>query len=493
MVEFDVAVVGAGSAGITAAEIARANGKSVVLIEQGRIGGECTWNGCVPSKALIRAARLRHDIARATEFGLHVDGVQVDFPAVMASVHEAVDTIARYEDRAQMERRGITVRKGRARFIARNALAIDGERVQADTIILCTGGRPSIPPIEGLNAVPYLTNETLFQLRTLPRHLLILGAGAVGLEMGQAFRRLGSEVTVIDVASKLLPREDADIAALARELLEREGIRFMLGARVERVDLRFQGGVAGRNEVVVLETMVDGERRTLQGDVLLVATGRDPHTDGLGLDTVGVAVGPRGIVVDDRLETTVERIYAAGDVTGLYPFTHVAAYQARIAADNATGKGNKAEYRVVPWVIFTDPEIAHVGVTEQEARAQHGDNIQVVTLPYTAIDRAVIERRVEGMIKIIVGKKPLIGFALGAGEVIGAHLIGPLAGELVHEIVLSMQARTFSGRLAQAIHAYPTMSMGVQQAAGLLFPSGRATVDLRDSLSPAELPVDIAP
>jgi len=474
MKEFDVAVIGAGAAGITAAEIAQANGARVVLIEQAAIGGECTWDGCVPSKALIRAARLRHDIGRAAEFGLRVDGVQVDFPAVMASVREAIATIARYEDAAHMEARGIEVRSGNARLGAGKAIRVNGEELHADRIIVCTGSAPSIPPIPGLNEVQYLTNENLFALDHLPNHLLVMGAGAIGLEMGQAFQRLGSQVTIIDVEKTLLPREDADIAECIHDMLQREGLRFHLGARVERVS-----SPAG---AVALDAVVDGHSMTVHGDALLVATGRRPNMENLGLQAAGVEMGKHGIVVNRKLETTAEGIYAAGDITGLYPFTHVAAYQARIAADNATGNRARADYRVVPWVIFTDPEIAHVGLTEAEARARHGDDIHIVRLPYTAIDRAVIERQPRGCIKVIVGKKPVIGYALGGGEILGAHLVGPLAGELLHEFVLSMQSRTFSGRLAQAIHAYPTMSMGVQQAAGLLFPAGRATVDLREDL-----------
>ena len=478
MEEFDVAVLGGGTAGITAAEIAQANGKRVVLIEEARIGGECTWDGCVPSKALIQAARLRHDIGRAADFGLQVGEVQVDFPAVMASVHEAIATIAQFEDAGRMEARGIAVRKGHARLAARHTLTVNGDQIHAERIILCTGSRPSIPPIDGLNDVLYFTNENLFELTRLPQHLLVLGAGATGLEMGQAFRRLGSDVTMIEVERNLLLREDADIAAYAQGLLEREGIRFMLGAQVERV--------TSSDSTISLDCVVDGGQGTVEGDVLLVAAGRRPNTENLGLEAVGVKVEKHGVVVNEKLETTAQGIYAAGDVTGLYPFTHVAAYQARIAANNASGKGGRADYRVVPWVIFTEPEIAHVGLTEAEARERHGNDVHVVTLPYTAIDRAVIERQPRGLIKVIVGKKPLIGYALGEGEVIGAHLVGPLAGELLHEFVVSMQARTFSGRLAQALHAYPAMSMGVQQAVGLLFPTGRATVELRENIIPPE-------
>jgi len=479
MEKFDVTVLGAGTAGLTAAEIAQSSGKRVVLIEQARIGGECTWDGCVPSKALIRAARLRHDIARAADFGLRVDGVQVDFPAVMASVREAIGAIARYEDVAHMEARGISVRSGSARLSAGKTIIVNGERIQADRIILCTGSRPSIPSIPGLSDVQYLTNQNLFALERFPNRLLVLGAGAIGLEMGQAFQRLGSQVAIIDMEKHLLPREDADIAVCLRDVLEREGIRFLLGAQVQRV--------SSLNDRIVMETVVDGRHMTVEGDMLLVATGRRPNTENLDLPAVAIEVEKRGIVVNEKMETTAEGIYAAGDVTGLYPFTHVAAYQARVAAGNAIETRGTADYRVVPWVIFTDPEIAHVGLTEEEARGQHGDNIHIVTLPFTAIDRAVIERQTQGLIKVIVGKKPVIGYTLGGGEVLGAHLVGPLAGELVHEFVVSMQARTFSGRLAQAIHAYPTMSMGVQQVMGLLFPSGRATVDRREDISPTDV------
>jgi pyruvate/2-oxoglutarate dehydrogenase complex dihydrolipoamide dehydrogenase (E3) component len=393
MEKFDVAVLGAGTASLTAAEIAQSSGKRVVLIEQARIGGECTWDGCVPSKALIRAARLRHDIARAADFGLRVDGVQVDFPAVMASVREAIGAIARYEDVAHMEARGISVRSGSARLSAGKTIIVNGERIQADRIILCTGSRPSIPSIPGLSDVQYLTNQNLFALERFPNRLLVLGAGAIGLEMGQAFQRLGSQVAIIDMEKHLLPREDADIAVCLRDVLEREGIRFLLGAQVQRV--------SSLNDRIVMETVVDGRHMTVEGDMLLVATGRRPNTENLDLPAVAIEVEKRGIVVNEKMETTAEGIYAAGDVTGLYPFTHVAAYQARVAAGNAIGTRGTADYRVVPWVIFTDPEIAHVGLTEEEARGQHGDNIHIVTLPFTAIDRAVIERQTQGLIKVI--------------------------------------------------------------------------------------------
>lgn len=473
MAECDVAVVGGGTAGLTAGRVLAAAGKRVILIEQGRLGGECTWDGCVPSKALLAAARIAHDARRAGDFGIDTGEVRVDFPAVMAAVRATIDRIARFEDAAHLEAEGIAVRHGAAHLLDAGTITVDGERISAGTIVLCTGSRPSIPPIEGLDGIPYLTNETLFGLERLPERLLIVGGGAIGLEMSQAFQRLGSAVTVLDIAPRLLPEEDAAVGDRAVRLLGREGITVLLGAEITRAE---SDGATHRLAV----RQGDGTR-TVEGDAVLVATGREPQVEGLGLEAIGVRVDRRGVVVDAHLRSSVDSIYAAGDVTGLYRFTHVAAYQARIVAENILGKSSRADYRVVPRVIFTDPEIARVGLTEQEARARHGDDVRVVELPYTALDRAVIERADEGVITVILGKKPLLG-ATGGGSVLGAQLIGRDAGQLVHEFVIAMQARTFAGRLAQAIHAYPTMSMGVQQAVGLLFPSGRATIDLRTEL-----------
>lgn len=473
MTVVDVAVIGGGTAGLIAAKTARAAGKAVVLMEEDRLGGECTWDGCVPSKTLIRAARLRHDARRGGAFGIFAREITVDFPAVMARVQQIVHEIALTEDASHLQAVGIRVIHGHANLLDRHAIDINGERVIARKIILSTGGRPAIPQIDGLDDVPHLTNESLFSIDHLPEHLLVLGGGSIGLEMAQAFTRLGSRVTVIDALGSLLSREDPEIAEMAESLLRQEGIDFLLGATVRQVS---DAGAAVR-----LSVTANGQPLSLEGDALLIGTGRKPNVDGLGLEAAGVKVEKNGIVVDDHLRTTAGDVYAAGDVTGGYLFTHVAAYQGRIAAENAVGKRSKANYRVVPWVTFTDPEIAHVGLTEPEARRKHRD-VRVVRLPYGAIDRAVIDGDAEGMIKVVVGRKPILGWT-GGGEILGAHLIGAHAGELLHEFVVSMQARTFAGRIAQAIHAYPTLSIGDQAAMSLLFPSGRAVVDTRSGLS----------
>jgi pyruvate/2-oxoglutarate dehydrogenase complex dihydrolipoamide dehydrogenase (E3) component len=471
---FDLAVIGGGTAGLTAARTAARRKRRVLLVSEGPLGGECTWNGCVPSKALIEAASVHHIAANAGSFGIRVGDVRVDFPAVMDHVRDVINQIASYEDEAHLEAAGVVVRRGRAVFVDARTLQVGDDRVTAERVVICTGSRPAMPTLEGLDDVPHLTNESVFDLRVQPRRLLVLGAGAVGLELGQAFVRLGTEVDVIDVAASLLPHEDPDIAALMHEILESEGIRFHLGAQPLRV-ARARGGV----ELTIADG--DGERLLL-GDQLLVATGRKANIDGLGIDAIGVRVDGHGIAVDTHLRTSMSGIFAAGDVTGTLPFTHVAAYQGRLAAHNAFERQQAASYRVIPWVIFTEPEIAHVGLTEPEARRAHGDSVRVVTLPFTAVDRAVITRRPRGLIKVITSGRPILGHA-GGGTILGAHIAGPGAGELIHEFVVGMQVHAFSGRLAQAIHAYPTMSVGVQQAVARLFDGGRATAgELREEL-----------
>jgi pyruvate/2-oxoglutarate dehydrogenase complex dihydrolipoamide dehydrogenase (E3) component len=477
---FDLAVIGGGTAGLVAAQTAAHLRRRVLLVSEGPLGGECTWNGCVPSKALIEAASVRHTAAHAGRFGIRVADVTVDFEGVMDHVRDVIDQIARHEDEAHLEAAGVAVRRGRATFVDARTLEVGDDRFSCERVVVCTGSRPGVPAIDGLDGVAYLTNETIFELRELPRRLIVLGAGAVGLELAQAFVRLGSEVDVIDVSSAFLPREDPEIAALMRDLLESEGIRFHLGAQPLRV-ARVDTGV----EMVVADA---GGERALRGDQLLVATGRDANVDDLGLESIGVRVGERGIGIDSRLRTSVSGVFAAGDVTGTLPFTHVAAYQGRLAARNAlTRQKAAASYRVIPSVTFTDPEIAHVGLTEPEARRAHGDSAHVATLPFTAVDRAVITRRPRGLIKVITSGRPVLGQA-GGGIILGAHIAGPGAGELIHEFVIGMQVRAFSGRLAQAIHAYPSMSVGVQQAVARLFARGRATAgELREDLLPEEV------
>ena len=458
---FDVAVIGGGTAGLYAAQTATARGRRVALIERHRLGGECTWNGCVPSKALIAAARVAHTARAGELFGVDVDRVRVDFPKVMARVRAVVHSIASYEDADHLSAAGISVIRGDARFVAPTDLRVGDDRVSAERFVIATGSRPSLPNIPGLRDTPHLTSDNVFDLNVLPQHLVVVGGGAIGLELAQAFRRLGSDVTVIDALDRLLPREDQDVARCIRDALDGENITIRLGTTPLAAE-----GVAGS----VRLTFETGA--PVEGDALLVATGRRPRVESLGLDAAGVRVGRAGVAVDRRLVTSAPAVYAAGDVTGKYPFTHMAAYQGRIAGENAAGGRQRADYRVVPWVFFTDPEVAHVGLTELEARASHR-GVEVATLPYTAVDRAVIEGQVGGMVKLVTSERPVVG-RLGGGRVLGAHLVGPGAGELIHEVAVAMRSNSFAGRLAQTIHAYPSMSLAVQQAAAQLFPRYRA-------------------
>jgi pyruvate/2-oxoglutarate dehydrogenase complex dihydrolipoamide dehydrogenase (E3) component len=324
-----------------------------------------------------------------------------------------------------------------------------------------------VPPGIGLESVPYLTNETVFSLTELPRRLVVLGGGPIGLELGQAFGRLGSEVTVLHSREQLLAKEDPEVSALVADLLAGEGLDVRLGARAS--------GVSREGGDILVRQQAPGGEGTVRADAVLVAAGRRPRVAGMGLEELGVAYDHRGVAVDQRMRTSAQHVFAAGDVTGRYLFTHVAGYEGRIAGQNAAGKRQKADYRVVPWVTFLEPEIARVGLTEPQAREAH-DGIDVIRFPMSRVDRARMLGEPVGFIKLIITGRSVVG-RLGGGEVVGAHIVGPHAGELLHEVVLAMQARVFAGRLAQAIHAYPTTSMGVQQAASQLFPIGRALVE----------------
>lgn len=471
--EVDLAVIGGGTAGLSAAQAAQHGGHQVLLVSEGPLGGECTWSGCVPSKALLEAARIRHLAGRAERFGIRIPRVDVDFRAVMERVRAMSWIIGGYEGEDELRRSGITVERGRARFLDAGSIEIGGRRVGFRRAVICTGSRPGLPRMAGLDSVPHLTNETLFELSERPDHLIVLGGGPTGLEMAQAFARLGVSVDVIEAADCLLPSWEPQIARVAQRRLEADGVRFHLGASV--TSARHEGGS------VILALAGDVQ---IAGDLLLVAAGRRPVIDELGLDQAGVVAETRGVTVDDHLRTSASAIYAAGDVTGIMPLTHVAAYQGRLAARNAFGGRGRARYEVVPSAIYIDPELARVGLSEAEARERHGDNVRVATLPLTAVDRAVITGEMEGQVTLVTGGRPLIGHAAG-GRLLGAQIVGPGAGDLIHEVALAMQVNAFSGRLAQTIHAYPSMSLAIQQAAAQLFAAGRvAAGPMREDLLP---------
>lgn len=441
----DLIVIGAGSAGLSAATLAARFGAAVTLIEADRIGGDCTWTGCVPSKTLIHAAGVAHRMRRADVLGLPPVDVKVDLRAVMDRVRAAIDAVYRFESPAALAELGIEVITGAAHFKSPWELDVDGQSLRARRFVIATGARPMIPPIRGLADTPYLTYETVFDLGALPTRLLVLGAGPVGLELGQAFQRLGAQVTVFDQADRILSVADAEASAVVSERLTGEGLVLRLGVSVERV-------TAHGDSVTVTAGGTDHV-----GEALLVAAGRHAFVDRLGPEQAGVATSERGILVDTRLRTSQRHIYAAGDVTGAVQFTHYAGWQGAIAARNALLPGWMGGIPArVPWAVFTDPEVAHVGLSDDDARRRlHGVRVQRWSL--TRIDRAHTIGDAAGFIKLVARRD---------GRLLGATIVAAQASELVNELALALDRRLTLDDLARTMHVYPTYGLGFQQAAG---------------------------
>ena len=439
----DLLVIGGGAGGISAAQAAARQGATVLLVQDGPIGGDCTFTGCVPSKALLAAAASGAGFAEA-----------------MARVRCAVTTIAGNEDDDAMAAQGISVRHARARFKAPGVVDVDGISVRAPRTIVATGAGPFLPPTPGLDTLEVLTNETLFQLDHQPASLAVLGGGPMGVEMAQAFARLGTAVTLIEAEDRVLPGEEAAASAIVGRALSADGVDLRVTERLAKAEAT----PAGARLHLASGAIVEAER-------VLVAIGRSPTSRGFGLEDIGVALDGHGFVqTDAALRTNVAGIWAVGDVTGRLQFTHAAARMGLIAADNALSplarvRPKRFSTAAIPWVTFTDPEVAHVGMTEAEA-ADHGG--RVATVPFDAFDRAIASGGADGYFTLIAGPRRVLGNA-GGGRLLGATAVGPCAGELVHEVALGIQTGMFAGRLAQTVHAYPSWSVAVQIAAAQLF------------------------
>lgn len=450
MFDYDLIVLGGGSGGLVAARVAAALGGKVALVDKTRLGGDCLYTGCVPSKTLIEIANATHQARQAAARGIITAPLQVDMARVAATI---AGVIVRVGVEEQVYVQDVDVRFGQATFIDPRTLNLDGTPLTSKSFIIATGSRPSVPPIAGLAEVGYYTNEDLFDLAQLPPSLIVLGGGAIGCEMAQAFARLGAQVTVIELLDRLLVREEPETSQVIHEALVADGVRVLTGAKVTQV--RQEGDAK-----VVSGMLSDGLPFTTQGAALLVAVGRAPNTEALGLERAGVQVTPKGLAVDVKMRTNVPHIFAIGDVVaGNLLFTHVAAAQGGVAGPNALLPGllmRRMRADVVPWVTFTDPEAARVGLTEAEARQQFGDAVRVQTLPWGNIDRAQAEGATAGFIKLVLGKKD---------RILGAHLVGAHAGEVLGEVTLAMRHGLGVNAIIATIHAYPTLTTGLQQAA----------------------------
>ena len=447
---WDLVVIGGGSAGIVGAKTAASLGATVLLIERDRTGGDCLWTGCVPSKALIASAHAAAAARGSTRLGVKVTGVEVDFPTVMAHVREAIAHIAPVDSVEALEAAGVRVIAGTARFGADGVLNVDGQKISYRQVLLATGARPAVPPIPGLAEARYLTSDNLWDLDHAPARLTILGGGSIGCELGQAFARLGSDVTIVEGLPRILPREDAHASAAVHRALVDDGVRVLTGRTVSAVT----GNDDGSGHVTV-GTGPDAE--SVDFDRLVVAVGRSPRTSDLGLAEAGIEVDARGfVVVDAALRTTNHRVWAAGDLTGHPQFTHTAGVHGSLAASNAVlGIRRKVDLRAVPRVTFTDPEVAAVGASTS-ADDDTSAAARVLTREHDLVDRAVAEGDTTGFARLAVD---------GKGRIVGATVVGPRAGETLGELTLAVRKRLRTRDIAGTIHPYPTYSDGPWNAA----------------------------
>ncbi len=443
----DLCIIGAGSAGLSIAAGAVQMGATVVLIERGEMGGDCLNYGCIPSKALLAAGKQADTLRNGSKFGIAGVEPEVDFKAVMAHVHGVIEAIAPVDSQERFEGLGVHVVREEARFKDKNTVIAGDHVIRPRRIVIATGSGPVAPPIPGLADVPYHTNETIFHNEVLPSKLIIVGGGPIGVEMAQAHRRLGADVVVLE-GSKALSQDDPDHVAVVLNQLRSEGIEIKEEAMVEAIAMR------GEDYIVMLN---GGEQVT--GSHLLIAAGRAPTLDGLDLEAGGVERNRRGVAVNKRLRSTSNRrVYAAGDAAGKLQFTHVAGYHAGIIIQNVLFRlPASAKHDAIPWVTYCDPELAQVGLTESQARAQYGDTIRVLHWDFTENDRAQSERRTDGLMKIMTAKN---------GRILGASIVGHGAGEMIGAWAMVIGQKFKISRIAQSVFPYPTRSEASKRAAG---------------------------
>lgn len=452
--DYDIIAIGGGAAGLVTAAGAAGLGARVALIERHRMGGECLWTGCVPSKALLACARAAADVRSAHRHGIHTSDVRIDFPAVMKHVRAAQNQIEPNDSPERFRSLGVDVLLDAARFVGERTLRVGERTITGRHIVIATGSRPLIPDIPGLRETPHHTNETIFEISDCPSSLAILGGGAIGVELAQAFALLGSTVTIIEAAPTILASEDAELSAIVAEELRVAGVSLLLGTTADRVE-----GTAGGVRIHL-------GGRTVEAAALLIATGREAVLDSLDLQAGGISSSGTTLLLDSRLRTTAKNVWAAGDVTGAPRFTHVADYQARTVLRNALFPlSTRVDYDVVPRVTYTIPELARVGLTRAEAMAIHGDSVRVFTRRFSELDRAIADGKTTGVLKLVSDAK---------GRILGGHVLGQHASSIIAEIALAMREKIPLGRVAASLHAYPTYAEAFKHSADAYVRSGFA-------------------
>ena len=453
--DFDIGIIGGGAAGLTVtAGAAQLGAKTLLLEKEQELGGDCLHFGCVPSKTLIKTAHVYHQMKNAEKFGLpRVEVSEVNYRDVVKRIQSVIGVIKKHDSEERFCSLGAKVEFGSPAFVDTHTIRLNGKMVSAKNWVVATGSSPSIPPIEGLNKTPYITNKEIFSLDHLPGSMIILGAGPIATEMAQAFCRLGTKILMVQRSGQILSKEDKDLADKVLKVLTDEGVTFHLNSSVVRTHDR------GAEKEVVIKS-AEGKETTLRADTILVAMGRQPNLDGLGLEEIGVESDKKGIAVDNRLRTSQKHIYAAGDVTGAYQFTHAAGYEGGIVISNAIFHlPRKVDYTFLPWCTYTDPELASIGMNEKVAK-DRGINYKVWTEAFRDNDRSLAEGEQVGKIKMILDENE---------KVLGVQILGPRAGELLSEWVAILNGKVKLSTLASAVHPYPTLGEINKRVAGAYF------------------------
>jgi pyruvate/2-oxoglutarate dehydrogenase complex dihydrolipoamide dehydrogenase (E3) component len=451
---FDVVVIGGGTAGLVVASGCARLGRKVALIEREALGGDCLWTGCVPTKALVASAKLAHQMRHAEAWGLEAVQPKLSPRSIMESMRAQRKDISRHDDPKKFRDLGIDVIEGAARLVSRSEVEVAGRHLNAKDIVIATGARTSVPPVEGLKESGFLDHASFLEQNEFSESMLILGGGYIGIEFAQLFARFGVRVTVVEMLDEIINKEDADVIARVRQILRDENIEIFTGWAVKSV--RHENG----KKIARIENK-SGESREITVDEVFVASGRRGNTENLGLEEAGVKVERSWIVVDKYLQTTAPRIWAAGDVHGGLQFTHVAAYEAVKLVRNMLFPGKSpVDYSDVPWALYTDPEVGHIGMTEAEARGKFGDEVRTYKVDMHDVDRAVVDRTPAGLIKFVCDAK---------GRILGAHVLSANASTVIEEVVLARRKGMKIGELAQRISSYPSLADGVQKAASLYY------------------------